>query len=103
MLQQATLYLCYKWEGGRLVIMISWIVDNIIIGQTDLVLKLKSELMMQFECADCGALTEYIGNKIKYVGKDAIRMIRLFRQQVTRMNLSLEKDVTIRQQLQEQC
>jgi hypothetical protein len=51
-------YLHYKWEDGRLVIMISWIDDNMIVGPTDLVLKLKSRSMMQFECDNCGALTE---------------------------------------------
>ncbi len=58
-----------------MVIMISWINDNMIVGPTDLVLKLKSELMMQFKCDNCGALTEYIGNKIEYMGKDAIKMV----------------------------
>ncbi len=67
--------LYYKWEGGRLVIMISWIDANMIICPTDLVLKLKNVLMTQFKCDDCGALTEYIGNKIEYVGEDAIRMV----------------------------
>ncbi len=59
-----------------MVIMISWINDNMIVSPTDLILKLKSELMMQFECDCSGVLTEYIGNKIKYVGKDAIRMVQ---------------------------
>jgi hypothetical protein len=64
-----------KWEGGRLVIMISWIDDNMIVGPSDLVLKLKSDLMELFECDDCGGLTEYIGNKIERVGEDAIRLV----------------------------
>ncbi len=68
-------FLYYKWEGGRLVIMISWIDDNMIIGPTDLVLKLKNDLMIQFKCDDCRALTEYIGNKIEHMGKGSIRMV----------------------------
>jgi hypothetical protein len=68
----ADLCLYYKWEGGRLVIMISWINDNIIIGPSDLVLKLKCNLMKQFECEDCGELKEYIGNKIERVGENEI-------------------------------
>ncbi len=64
--------LYYKQEGGRLVIMISWINDNMIVGPSDLVLKLKGNLMEQFECDNCGELTEYIGNKIERVGEDAI-------------------------------
>jgi hypothetical protein len=46
--------LYYKWEGGRLVIMILWIDDNMIVGPLDLVLKLKNNLMEQFKCDNCG-------------------------------------------------
>ncbi len=63
-------------NGGRVVIMISWIDDNMIIGPTDMVMKLKSDLMKEFECDDCGELNEYIGNKIKYVGEDAIHFVQ---------------------------
>ncbi len=64
--------LYYKWERGRVVIMISWIDDNMIVSPSNLVMKLKTDLMKQFECDDCGELTEYIGNKIKCIGEDAI-------------------------------
>jgi hypothetical protein len=47
-----------------------------IVGPSDLVLKLKSNLMEQFECNNCGVLTEYIGNKIERVGEDAIRLVQ---------------------------
>jgi hypothetical protein len=56
--------------------MILWIDDNMIVGPSDLVLKLKSDLMEQFECDDCGELTEYIGNKIECIGKDAIQLVQ---------------------------
>jgi hypothetical protein len=56
--------------------MISWIDDNMIVGPSDLVVKLKSNLMEQFNCDDCGVLTEYIGNKIEHVGEDAIRLVQ---------------------------
>jgi hypothetical protein len=56
--------------------MISWIDDNMIVGPLNLVLKLKSDLMEQFKCDDCGELTEYIGNKIERVGEDAIRLVQ---------------------------
>ena len=56
-----------------MVIMISWIDDNMIVGPSDMVMKLKSDLMKEFECDDCGELNEYIGNKIEHVGEDAIR------------------------------
>ncbi len=55
--------------------MISWMDDNMIVGPSNLVMKLKKELMKQFECDDCGELTEYIGNKIECVGEDAIRLV----------------------------
>jgi hypothetical protein len=66
----------YKLEVKRLVIMISWIDDNMIVGPSDLVSKLKSNLMEQFECNGYGVLTEYIGNKIERVGEDAIRLVQ---------------------------
>jgi hypothetical protein len=52
--------------------MISWIDDNMIVGPSELVLKLKSDLMEQFKCDNCGELTKYIGNKIECVGEDSI-------------------------------
>jgi hypothetical protein len=64
--------LYYKWEWGRLVLMMSWINDNMIVGPSDLVLKLKSNLIEQFQCDNCGELTEYIRNKIEHVSEDAI-------------------------------
>ena len=64
--------LYYKWVDGRLVIMISWINDDMIPGPSHLVMQLKKDLMQQFDCDDCGCLEEYVGNKIEYVGNDAI-------------------------------
>jgi hypothetical protein len=52
--------------------MISWIDGKMIVGPSDLVLKLKSNLIKQLECDDCGELTEYIRNKIERIGEDAI-------------------------------
>jgi hypothetical protein len=49
-----------------------------IVGPLDLVLKLKSNLMDQFKCNNCRFLTEYIGNKIKHVTEDAIRLAQTF-------------------------
>ncbi len=56
--------------------MISWINDNMIVGPSNLVMKLKNNLMKRFECDDCGELNEYIGNKIERVGEDAIRLVQ---------------------------
>jgi hypothetical protein len=41
--------LYYKWERGSLVIMISWIDDNMILGPEDLVMQVKADLMKQFK------------------------------------------------------
>jgi hypothetical protein len=68
--------LYYKGVDGRLVIMISWINDNIILGPKDLVMQLKKDLMQQFDCDDCGHLEEYVGNKIEYVGNDTIQFVQ---------------------------
>jgi hypothetical protein len=68
--------LYFKWVDDRLVFMISWIDDNMILGPSDLVMQLKSDLMKQFDCDDCGKLEEYVGNKIEYVGDDAIRFVQ---------------------------
>jgi hypothetical protein len=68
--------LYYKWERGSLVIMISGIDDNMVLGPEDLVMQVKADLMKQFECDDCGKLEEYVGNKINYVGSDAVRFIQ---------------------------
>ncbi len=68
--------LYYKWEEKRLVILISWINDNMIVGPSDLVLKLKSNLIEQFKWDNCRVLTEYIGNKIEWVGEDMIQLVQ---------------------------
>jgi hypothetical protein len=56
--------------------MILWIDDNMIVGPSDLALKLKSDLMEEFDCDNCKVLTEYIGNKIERVSKDAIQLVQ---------------------------
>jgi hypothetical protein len=56
--------------------MILWIDDNMIVGPSDLVLKLKSNLMEQLKCNHCRVLTEYIGSKIEPVSEDAIRLVQ---------------------------
>jgi hypothetical protein len=64
--------LYFKWEDGGLVVMILWIDNNMIMGPYDLVMKLKADLMKEFDCEDCENSEEYVGNKIEYLGKDAI-------------------------------
>jgi hypothetical protein len=66
----------YKWERGSLVIMISWIDNNMILGPEELVMQVKADLMKQFKCDDCGRLEEYVGNKIDYVESNAIHFVK---------------------------
>ncbi len=68
--------LYYKWERGRLVIMISWIEDNMILGPEDLVMQVKADLMKQYKCDNCGQLEEYVRKQIAYVGDDVIQSFR---------------------------
>jgi hypothetical protein len=68
--------LYYKWEGKRMVIMILRINDKIIVGPSNLVLKLKSNLMEQFKCNNCGVLTEYIGNKFECISETEIQLVQ---------------------------
>jgi hypothetical protein len=56
--------------------MTSWIDDTMIVGPSDLVFKLKSNLMEQFGCNDCRVLTEYIGNKIECTSDNAIQLVQ---------------------------
>ncbi len=57
--------LYHKWSDNRLVLRVSWIDDNLIIGTKKAVEKTKKELMEIFDCKDCGDLEEYVGCKIE--------------------------------------
>jgi hypothetical protein len=65
----------HKWEWGSLVIIISWIDDNMILGPEDLVMQVKANLMKQFECNYYRLLNKHVGSKIKYVGDAAIQLV----------------------------
>jgi hypothetical protein len=62
-LKQSTVDSClyYKWVNGQLVMMISWIDDNAIVGQESDFVELMKALMDQFECKDCRPMEEYVG------------------------------------------
>jgi hypothetical protein len=66
-LKQSTADPClyYKWVNGRLVMMMSWIDDNAIVGQENDVKELKKALMNQLKCEDCGPMDEYVGCTIE--------------------------------------
>ncbi len=54
-----------KWVDEQLVMMMSWIDDNAIIGQESNIMDLKKALMKQLECKDCGPMDEYVGCTIE--------------------------------------
>jgi hypothetical protein len=47
-----------------LVIILSWIDDNLIVGSKQAVAVTKQELMSRFDCEDCGELDEYVGCRL---------------------------------------
>ena len=62
--------LYYKWTTDGLVMTVSWIDDNMIIGCKKAVLDAKVELMKRFECEDCGEMSEYLRCKIVRNGNE---------------------------------
>jgi hypothetical protein len=60
--------LYFKRIDNNLVIIVSWIDDNLIIGNKECLLRVKHDLMKQFQCDDCGELQEYVGCKIERKG-----------------------------------
>ena len=56
--------LYYDWTELGLVLIVSWIDDNLIMGTKEAVAKTKHELMSRFDCKDCGELDEYVGCRI---------------------------------------
>ena len=55
--------LYYKWTEQGLDIAVSWIDDNLIVGNEANVAQTKADQMDQFDCKDCGELNERLGNK----------------------------------------
>ena len=56
--------LFYRWNDGRLVIMLSWIDDNLIMGHPEDVKQFKKDIEEGFKCKYEGLLKEYVGSKI---------------------------------------
>ena len=56
--------LYFKWKPDGLVMLVSWIDDNLIVGNETVVAETKKDLMDRFKCEDCGKLNEYVGCKI---------------------------------------
>jgi hypothetical protein len=104
-LKQSTADPClyFKWVNGRLVMMMSWIDDNAIVGQESDVMELKKARMNQFECEDCGPMDEYVGCTIEKLKTGGVK----FRQKVLLQSYRDEFDIHLRssilQRRQELC
>jgi len=61
--------LYFKRTSDGLMMILSWIDDNLIIGSESAVPKVKKDLMSRFECDDCGEMREYVGCKIERTGR----------------------------------
>ena len=59
----------YSWTQWGLVIIISWIDDNLIVGSKEAARNVKNMFMQQFDCDDVGPLNEYVGNAIEYTAE----------------------------------
>jgi hypothetical protein len=66
-LKQSTADPClyFKWVNRWLVMMMSWIDDNAIVGQESDIMQLNKALMNQFKCKTCGPMDEYVGCMIE--------------------------------------
>ena len=56
-----------------MVIIISWIDDNMIIVSKEAVIKTKNMFMEQFNCDDVGPLNGYVGNTIERTADDGLK------------------------------
>jgi hypothetical protein len=81
--------LYFKWVNGRLVMMMSWIDDNAIVGQESDIMEFKKDLMNQFECEDYGPMDEYVGCTIEKLNTGGIK----FRQKVLLQSYRDEFDI----------
>ena len=79
-LKQSTTDPCFyfKWVNGWLIMMMSWIDDNAIVGQESDVMELKKALLNQFECKDCGPMDEYVGCMIEKLKTGGVKFGQKF-------------------------
>ena len=57
--------LYYSWTQHGLVLIVSWIDDNLIVGTKAGIAEVKSKFMKCFDCTECGDLDEYVGLKLE--------------------------------------
>ena len=60
--------LYFQWGEFGLVLIVSWIDDNLIVGSEKGVKATKEDLMGRFDCEDCGDMDEYVGCLITRIG-----------------------------------
>ena len=65
--------LYFDWTPNGLVMIVSWIDDNLIVGSDVAVKKNNKRLMSHFDCGDCGELDGYVGCNITHIGDDALK------------------------------
>ena len=82
--------LYYIYIDGRLVLMVSWVDDILILGHPVDVERVKEDLMKSFECTCEGALTEYVGSKIDIEQKTSGLVVVKFTQSVLVQKLQYE-------------
>jgi hypothetical protein len=77
-LKQSTVDPClyYKWVDGRLVMMMSVINDNAIIGQEINIMDLEKALMNKFKCKDYGPMDKYVGCTIEKLETGRIKFLQ---------------------------
>jgi hypothetical protein len=95
--------LYYKWERGKLVIMISWIDDNMILGPEDLVIQVKADLIKQFECDDCGNLKNMLGTRLIMLEMTQSNSFRQCYYRATVTSSTWRRNATTHQLFQELC
>ncbi len=65
-MEQSNTDLClyYNWTENGLALMVSWIYDNLFVGNEKIAEERKAKLMARIKCSDEGELKEFVGNKI---------------------------------------
>ncbi len=57
--------------------MVSWIDDNLIVGNEKVATETKKNLMGQFDCSDEGELKKFVGKKIDCTTDDGLKFTHL--------------------------
>ena len=58
--------LYFVWKENRLALMVSWVDDLLVLGESNGVEQIRNDLKEVFVCKCEGAMKEYVGNKIDF-------------------------------------